>query len=65
MEIGVSLLLMALGAILLFGPTPNGVGISFDVLGAILLVIGIGGLLASFSARGRAGSRDDHVASGR
>lgn len=47
MGIGVSLLLIAAGAILLWGVTGEVAGIDIDAIGVILMVIGlIGGLLS-------------------
>lgn len=48
MGIGVSLLLIAAGAILLWGVTGEVVGIDIDAIGVILMVIGlIGGVLSA------------------
>ncbi|HJV30318.1 MAG TPA: hypothetical protein VJ645_07355 [Gaiellaceae bacterium] len=47
MGIGVSLLLIAAGAILLWGVTGEVAGIDIDAIGVILIVVGaIGGLLS-------------------
>ena len=47
MGIGVSLLLIAAGAILLWGVTGEVAGIDIDAIGVILMVVGlIGGLLS-------------------
>ena len=47
MGIGVSLLLVAAGAILLWGVTGEVAGIDIDAIGVILIVVGaIGGLLS-------------------
>ena len=62
MGIGVSLLLIAAGAILLWGVTGEVAGIDIDAIGVILMVVGlIGGLLSlifwsswgGFGGRGR------------
>ena len=47
MTLGVSLLLIALGAILIWGVTGEASGIDVDAIGVILIVVGlIGGLLS-------------------
>ena len=47
MGIGVSLLLIAAGAILIWGVTGEAAGIDIDAIGVILIVVGaIGGLLS-------------------
>jgi hypothetical protein len=55
MGIGVSIFLMALGAVLLWAVTASVAGISLNVVGVILLVVGavglIAGLIASSSSR--------------
>ena len=55
MGIGVSIVLMAIGAILLWAVTASVAGISLNVIGVILLVVGaiglIIGLVAASSAR--------------
>ena len=47
MGIGVSILLIALGAILIWGVTGEVAGIDIDAIGVILLVVGALGLLLS------------------
>jgi len=52
MGIGVSLLLIAIGAILLFAVTATVAGVSINVIGVILLVVGaVGLLIALFTGR--------------
>jgi hypothetical protein len=59
MGVGVSLFLIAAGAILLWAVTATVAGVSIHVVGAILLVVGIVGLVlsllfwSSFSPYGR------------
>jgi hypothetical protein len=61
MGIGVSIFLMALGAVLLWAVTASVAGISLNVVGVILLVVGaiglIAGLIASTSREGDAVAR--------
>jgi hypothetical protein len=61
MGIGVSIFLMALGAVLLWAVTASVAGISLNVVGVILLVVGaiglIAGLIASSSREGDAVAR--------
>jgi hypothetical protein len=47
MGFGVSLFLIAVGAILVWGVTRNAAGINEDAIGVILMVIGAAGLLLS------------------
>jgi hypothetical protein len=58
MGIGVSIFLMALGAVLLWAVTASVAGISLNVVGVILLVVGaiglVAGLIASSSREGDA-----------
>ncbi len=60
MGLGVSLLLIAVGAILVWGLQSDIAGISEDAIGVILMVIGIAGLLLSmmfWSSWGGVGGR--------
>jgi hypothetical protein len=63
MTIGVSLLLVAAGAILIWGVTGEASGIDVDAIGVILIVVGIIGLVLSlifwerWGARGPWGAR--------
>ena len=50
MGLGVSLLLIAVGAILIWGLQSDVAGISEDAIGVILIVIGALGLILSTSA---------------
>ena len=52
MGIGVSIFLLAAGAILNWGVETNTQGVDLDAIGAILMVIGLLGLLASLIAFG-------------
>lgn len=56
MGIGISIFLIALGAILLWAVTASVAGISLNVVGVILIVVGIIGLIAGLIA---ANSRRD------
>jgi hypothetical protein len=47
MGFGVSLFLIAVGAILVWGVTRNAAGINEDAIGVILMVIGAAGLVLS------------------
>ena len=47
MGIGVSILLIALGAILIWGVTGEVAGFDIDAIGVILLVVGVLGLVLS------------------
>ena len=47
MGIGVSILLVAIGAILIWGVTGELSGVDLDAIGVILLVVGVLGLLLS------------------
>ena len=63
MTVGVSLLLVAAGAILIWGVTGEASGIDVDAIGVILIVVGIIGFVLSlvfwdrFGARGPWGPR--------
>ena len=60
MTLGVSLLLVAAGAILIWGVTGEASGIDVDAIGVILMVIGIVGLILSmifWSSWGGVGGR--------
>ena len=61
MGIGISILLMAIGAVLLWAVTASVAGISLNVVGVILLVVGAIGLLAGLLASSRA-TRDETTA---
>ena len=58
MELGTSIFLIALGAILKFAVTATVSGISLATVGVILMLVGIAGLLLSllFAARTRRGA---------
>lgn len=60
MGIGISIFLIALGAILLWAVTTTVAGVSINTIGVILIVVGAIGLVAGLLAAGRA--RDDRVA---
>ena len=47
MGLGVSILLVAVGAILVWGVTSDAEGIDVDAIGVILMVVGLLGLLIS------------------
>ena len=47
MGLGVSILLVAVGAILVWGVTSDAEGIDVDAIGVILMVVGIVGLVIS------------------
>ncbi len=49
MGIGVSLLLIAVGAILVWGVTGEVAGVDIDAIGVILIVVGIIGLVISLA----------------
>lgn len=53
MGIGVSILLIAIGAILLWAVSASIAGVSINTVGVILIVVGAIGLLASFLAMSR------------
>ena len=68
MGIGVSIFLIALGAILTWGVTADAEGLNVDAIGVILMVVGLAGLLLSlffwsswggFGARRRTVVHDD------
>ena len=67
MGIGVSVFLIAVGAILAFAIDVTTDGVNLDTVGVILMVVGGIGLLASmlfwssFSPYGRAGGRDEVI----
>jgi hypothetical protein len=48
MGIGVSLILIAVGAILTWAVTATASGVDLNVVGVILMVIGLAGLIISF-----------------
>jgi hypothetical protein len=54
MNIGISLVLVALGAILIWGVTTSVAGISINVIGVILVVAGLAGVVLSLVAAQRA-----------
>lgn len=60
MGIGISIFLIALGAILLWAVTTTVAGVSINTIGVILIVVGAIGLVVGLLASGRA--RDDRVA---
>lgn len=47
MGIGVSLLLVAAGAILIWGVTGEASGLDVDAIGVILMIVGLAGLVVS------------------
>ena len=53
MGIGVSIFLIALGAVLLWAVTATVAGVSINVIGVILLVVGCVGLIAALIASQR------------
>ncbi len=57
MGVGVSLFLLALGAILLFGVTATVAGVNINTVGVILLVVGFIGLLYALLVQGDRGTR--------
>jgi hypothetical protein len=59
MGIGVSIFLIAVGAILAFGVTVTTTGIDISTIGAILMVVGGIGLLWSLIVAGMARTRYD------
>jgi hypothetical protein len=64
MGIGVSIFLIAVGAILKFAITARANGVDLGTVGVILMVVGAIGLLASlifWSSLGTAGRRDEVV----
>ena len=67
MGIGVSVFLIAVGAILAFALEVNAEGVNLDTVGVILMIVGAIGLLASmlfwssFSPYGRRGYGRDEV----
>ncbi len=64
MGIGVSIFLIAVGAILTFALNVNTEGVNLDTVGVILMIVGAIGLLASlifWSSWGGVGRRDEVV----
>lgn len=64
MGIGVSLVLIAVGAILTWAVSADVSGIDITVVGVILMVVGLAGALLSlvfWSSRGGVGARDTTV----
>ena len=59
MGIGLSTLLIAIGAILVWGVTATVAGVSINVIGVILMIVGAIGLLIALAAT--ANSRTDVV----
>jgi hypothetical protein len=57
MGIGVSVFLIALGAILLWAVNATVAGVSLNIIGIILMVVGVVGLIAGLIASDRAGDR--------
>ena len=67
MGIGVSLFLLAVGAILTFAINVEGNGFDINTIGAILMIVGAVGILLSllfWSSWGGWGHRDDVVVDG-
>jgi hypothetical protein len=69
MGIGVSILLIAVGAVLVWGVTQDADGLNVDAIGVILMIVGLAGLLISLffweswgrSFRGGARRRSTYV----
>jgi len=63
MGIGISVFLIAVGAILAFAVDVQASGVNLDTVGVILMVVGIVGLLASmlFWSSWAEGRRDTHT----
>jgi hypothetical protein len=62
MGIGISIFLIAVGAILTFAVDAVADGVNLDTVGIILMVVGLLGLLASMTIFGSWGDRGgDHV----
>jgi len=64
MGIGVSIFLIAIGAILLWGVTATVAGVSINVVGVILMVVGAIGLVVAMlalSSRDRRATPDERV----
>jgi sulfite exporter TauE/SafE len=61
MGIGVSIFLLAVGAILTFAVDVTTNGVNLDTVGVILMVVGAIGLLASLTIFGSWGGRRDDV----
>lgn len=49
MGFGLSILLIAIGAILVWGVEAEVSGIDVDAIGAILMIVGVGGLILAFT----------------
>ena len=63
MGIGISILLMAIGAVLMWGVTATVAGVSLNVIGLILLVVGgIGLVFGLLAAAAASDGREDRVA---
>lgn len=61
MQIGTSLFLIAVGAILKFAVTASVSGVSLSTIGIILMVVGVVGLILSLFMMNMATSRRDTV----
>jgi hypothetical protein len=62
MGLGVSIILAAVGAVLLWGVDASVAGVDLDTIGLILLIVGIAGALLSlmfWTTWGGFGTRDD------
>ncbi len=58
MALGMSIFLIALGAILFWAVTASVAGVSLNVVGVILMVVGLVGLFAGLIASTRARGQD-------
>lgn len=58
MTAGISLFLIAIGAILLFAVNATVAGVSINTIGVILLIVGAIGMLYALFVRASADSRD-------
>jgi hypothetical protein len=61
MGIGLSIFLIAVGAVLTFALDVTTNGVNLDTVGVILMIVGALGLLASLTIFGSMGRRDDVV----
>ena len=58
MATGISIFLMAAGAILYFAVSKSVTGLSLDTVGVILMIVGAGGLVISLVMAGTARARE-------
>lgn len=61
MGIGLSIFLIALGAILYWGVTATVAGVSINVIGVILMAVGVIGIIVGLIASSRGDVRDRPV----